>query len=65
MREKLRELRIKKGLKQKEMAEILNISRSFYGLIETGKRNPTLSLAKKIATFFNKSIDELFDDLAS
>jgi len=60
MRKKLRELRKMKNLTQDEMAKILNISRAYYGMIETGKRNPNLLLAKKIAEFHNINLEEIF-----
>ena len=65
MRNKLIELREQKGLTQEEVAEIVGISRSFYSLIESGLRNPTYGLAKKIAHFFNEDIENLFFDLDS
>lgn len=65
MRTKLVELREKKGLTQEEVAAIVGISRSFYGLIETGLRNPTYGLAKKIAQIFNVDAESLFLDLDS
>ncbi len=60
MREKLREVRRNKGLTQREMAEKLKISKSYYCLIEKGKRGLSLELALKIAEILQKSIEELF-----
>lgn len=65
MRTKLIELREKRGLTQEEVATMVGISRSFYGLIETGLRNPTYGLAKKIARIFNVDAESLFLDLDS
>lgn len=65
MRYKLIELREKSGLTQEEIAAMVGISRSFYGLIETGLRNPTYGLAKKIAQVFNIDVESLFLDLDS
>lgn len=45
---------------QQQIAEILGITRSFYGMIETGDRNPTLDLAKRIAELFQVDIEEIF-----
>lgn len=53
-------LRKKAKLTQQDVAEKLGITRSFYGMIETGDRNPTLDLARKIAGLFNVDIEELF-----
>ncbi|ATW28420.1 hypothetical protein DCMF_06935 [Candidatus Formimonas warabiya] len=66
MRKRLVELRKQKGkelgirLTQEKVAAQLNISRSFYNMIETGDRNPPLLLAKKIADFFEVGVEEIF-----
>lgn len=57
--ENLRKLRIAKGLQQKELAPILNIKISTYCQYETGKRQPDYDTLKKIADYFNVSIDYL------
>lgn len=59
-REKLISLRKGRALTQREVAEQLDITTSFYGMIELGKRNPTLELAKDIADFFGLDIEEIF-----
>jgi len=63
MRARLIELRENRKLTQEEMAELLGISRSFYGHIETATRNPTFGLAKKIAMIFGVPVEEIFFDL--
>lgn len=60
MRKLLIHVRKDTGLSVEEIADMLNISTSFYYKIERGKRNPTLALAKKIATVFKKDVEELF-----
>lgn len=60
MRKKLIVLRKEKGLTQRQVADQLGVTRSFYGMIETGDRNPTLDLARRIAELFGTSVDELF-----
>ncbi len=62
-RERLINLRNKKGDTQEEMAERLGITRSFYSLIEIGARNPTYGLAKKIAEVFDVDVEYIFNDL--
>jgi len=57
---KLKKLILDKGLSVDEIAGKFNISSSYYYKIEAGTRNPTMHLAKKIADFFNKEIEELF-----
>jgi len=59
---KLKELRISKNIKIKEMAELLNISEPFYSQIENKKRTLTYKLAKQIATILNVKPDDLFFD---
>jgi putative transcriptional regulator len=59
-RTKLINLRRMHGLTQQEIADKLKVTRSFYGMIETGDRNPTLDLAKKIAEMFNANIEDIF-----
>ncbi|MGB9662428.1 MAG: helix-turn-helix transcriptional regulator [Moorellaceae bacterium] len=60
MRARLIALRKEKGLTQQQVADMLGITRSFYGMIETGDRNPTLDLAKRIAEIFGTGIEDLF-----
>lgn len=48
MRQKLIDARKKKGFKQSEIAEKLNISRSFYSFVEAGKRNPSLKTLNEL-----------------
>lgn len=57
--ERLRELRINMGLTQTEIAEKLGISRVNYNRYEKGERTPDDDLKRKLADFFNVSIDYL------
>jgi putative transcriptional regulator len=57
---KLAELRKKKGLTQKELADILGVSESTISMYETGDRIPSLFKAKKMAKFFNVKVEEIF-----
>jgi len=59
-RSKLKQLRISNNLFQKDIANLLDISTSYYSSIERGKRNPTLNLAKKTADLFDESIENIF-----
>ena len=59
----LKELRTKKNLKQREVAEAVGITTSYYGMIELGVRKPSLSLAMDLARFFDTSVEEIFVDL--
>lgn len=52
--------RKKASLSVAEIADLLEISPSFYYKIESGDRNPTISLAKRISDLFSKSVEALF-----
>lgn len=52
--------RSKKGLTQNELAEELKVTSGAVGMWETGKRVPSLDMAKDIADYFNASIEEVF-----
>jgi putative transcriptional regulator len=60
MKTTLRELRAKRNWSQAELAERLGVSRQTVNAIETGKYDPSLPLAFKIAKLFNLSIEEIF-----
>ena len=47
-------------LRQNELAEQLSVSRQTIIAIEAGKRDPSLSLAFKIAQLFNTSVEDVF-----
>lgn len=56
---KMKELRIKRSLTQKELAEVLDVTSDYISQIERG-RLPGIKTAKRIASFFNTTIDEIF-----
>lgn len=60
MKNIVRELREKKGLTQQEVADIMGVSRQTINSLETGKYNPSILLAHKIAKFFALAIEEVF-----
>jgi len=62
MENHLKALRAKRGWSQAELAERLDVSRQTVNAIETGKYDPSLPLAFKIARLFGKSIESIFDD---
>lgn len=47
-------------LTQKEVADYVGIHRSYYGLIESGDRNPNLKIAMKISKKMGCSLEKLF-----
>ena len=61
MRKRLIELRKEKGYSQTEVAEIIGSKRSNYSAYETGRRNPTLETAERLAVLLGeKDIIKLF-----
>ena len=60
--EKLKKLRLSKGLKHKDMGELLKISKPYYWQIENNKRNLSYEMAIKIASIFNMRPDDIFYD---
>lgn len=60
MRNRLEEIRKKKGLNQEDLAGILEVSRQTISSLENGRYNPSIILAFKIARFFKMSIEEIF-----
>ncbi len=49
-----------KNITQKELADIISVSRQTINAIETGKYVPSTILALKIAKFFGKTVDDIF-----
>lgn len=60
MKNNIRGLRKKLGLRQEDMAKALNVTRQTINAIENEKYNPTLELAMKLAKLLNTTVDELF-----
>ncbi len=61
MKNKLRVLRAEREWSQARLAEELGVSRQTINAIETGKYDPSLPLAFKLAGVFNMSIEEIFE----
>lgn len=62
MRNRIRELRTARGWSQAELAGRIDVSRQAVNAIETGKHDPSLSLALRIARLFETTIEEIFDE---
>lgn len=60
MKNRLEELRKQRGIRQEELAEILQVSRQTIGSLENGRYNPSILLAFKIARYFGLSIEDIF-----
>lgn len=62
MKNQLRELRAAKNWSQGDLADKLGVSRQTINAIETGRYDPSLPLAFKIARLFKRSIEEIFEE---
>jgi putative transcriptional regulator len=60
MKNRLKVLRAERDWSQQELANRLDVSRQSVNAIETGKYDPSLPLAFKIADVFGLSIEEIF-----
>jgi len=61
MNNHVRELRGGQGWSQADLAERLEVSRQTVNAIETGKYDPSLPLAFKIAKLFGRPIEAIFE----
>jgi putative transcriptional regulator len=62
MKNRLKVLRAERDWSQAELGGRLGVSRQAIIAIETGKHDPSLPLAFKIARLFGQPIEEIFDD---
>jgi putative transcriptional regulator len=62
MKNTLKVLRAMRNWSQADLAEKLDVSRQAINAIETGKHDPSLPLAFRIARLFDTTIEEIFDD---
>jgi putative transcriptional regulator len=60
MENRLRVLRAERGLSQADLASRLEVSRQSVNAIETGKYDPSLPLAFRIAELFERPIEDVF-----
>ena len=61
MKNRLRELRDRHTWSQGDLAERLEVSRQTVNAIETGKYDPSLPLAFRIAKVFRMNIESIFE----
>ena len=62
MKNRLRVLRAEREWSQADLAQRLEVSRQSVNAIETGKFDPSLPLAFKLARLFETTIEEIFSD---
>ncbi len=60
MKNKIKQLRKAAGLRQEDMAKMLDVSRQTIIAIENDKYNPTLELAMKIAKLLKIHVEDIF-----
>lgn len=60
MENRIRSERDERGWTQAELAEYLGVSRQTVVAIETGRYDPSLPLAFRLARLFDKPLEELF-----
>lgn len=61
MLSRVRELRQQQSLSQQALAQALGVSRQTINAIETGRYDPSLTLAVHLARHFGTTVEELFD----
>ena len=61
MLQRLRDFREDRDISQQKMAELLNVAQTTYSDYELGKINIPLDTLKKLALFFDTSIDYLLE----
>ncbi|MDP9052463.1 MAG: helix-turn-helix transcriptional regulator [Acidobacteriota bacterium] len=62
MNNRLRVLRAERGWSQQDLADRLEVSRQSVNAIETGKYDPSLPLAFKVARLFAQPIEAIFSE---
>ncbi len=60
MNNHLRTLRAERGWSQQDLAQLLDVSRQSVNAIETGRYDPSLPLAFRIAELFGCAIEDIF-----
>ena len=60
MKNRIEAIRKERGIRQDEFARIMGVSRQTISSLETGRYNPSIFLAYKIARYFDMTIEEVF-----
>ncbi len=64
-RKTLQQLRIDKGLTQEQASKILNITKEYLSMLETGDRNPSDGLKERMAKLYECEIADIFLAISS
>lgn len=60
MKNRIELIRKDRGIRQDEFAKLMGVSRQTISSLETGRYNPSIYLAYKIAKYFGMTIEEVF-----
>ena len=60
MKNRLEELRKEHGIKQEDLADVMEVSRQTISSLENGRYNPSILLAYKLARYFSVTIEDIF-----
>lgn len=60
MKNRIEAIRKERGIRQDEFAKLMGVSRQTISSLETGRYNPSILLAYKIAKYFGMSIEDVF-----
>lgn len=61
--QRIKFLRNERGISQEKFTLSIDMDRTYYASVESGKRNISINNIEKIAKGFNVSLEELFKDL--
>ena len=60
MKKRIEAIRKERGIRQEDFAKSMGVSRQTISSLETGRYNPSIFLAYKIARYFEMTIEEVF-----
>ena len=60
MKNRIEAIRKERGIRQEDFAKSMGVSRQTISSLETGRYNPSIFLAYKIAKYFDMTIEEVF-----
>ena len=60
MKNRIEEIRKERGVRQEEFAKLMGVSRQTISSLENGRYNPSITLAYKIAKYFDMTIEDVF-----
>lgn len=61
VKSRIKEKRLEAGLSQQALAQALGVSRQTVNALETGRYDPSLVLAVRLARYFGSTVEDMFD----